>query len=136
MATTPRIHLDLPPALYTRIQDAAARSGRPVEDVLVESLDLLFGASSVDWDHLAATLEVLSDAELWALVHRRMTWIESARLRELTVQGQGAPLSNQEQRELAALIDTADHWTLLRSRALLTLQQRGHTIQDHLRLGA
>lgn len=136
MTTTSRIHLDLPPDLYARIRAAAERSGRPVEAVLVESLDLLFGTPSGDWDHLAAPVEALSDGHLWALVYRRMAWAESARLRELTAHGTQGALTEAEQVELAALIDHADGLTLLRSRAMLVLQERGHNVREQLRLGA
>ncbi len=132
MAIQSHIDLSLPPDLYARIQDAAAISGRPLESVLVESLDLLFGATAVDWDNLAATIEVLPDAQLWALVYRRMPWSDRLRLRELTTQGQASPLADDEQEELATLIDDVDCLTVLRSRALSVLQSRGHRIQDYL----
>jgi len=136
MAATLPIQLSLPADLYARIQEAAARSDRPVESVLVESLALLFGAPSADRDHLAATLEALPDAQLWTLVYRRMAWIASGRLRDLTARGKAVALSDEEQVELAALIDEADRMTLLRSQALLVLHQRGHNVQDQLRAGA
>ena len=136
MAVSPRIQLDLPPDLYMRVQDAAARSGRPVEAVLVESLDLLFGASSIDWEQLTAKVEDLADAQLWALVYRRMPWAEVAWLRELTVRGKQGALPGDQQAELTALITDADRFTLLRSRVLLTLQERGHNVRDQLQLGA
>ncbi len=131
MAASRPIELNLPADLYGRIQEAAARSDQPVESVLVESLALLFGTSPIDWDHLTATLETLPDAQLWALVYRRVTWIAGGRLRELTARGKQAPLSDEEQAELAMLVDEADRMMLLRSQALLVLQQRGHAVQDH-----
>lgn len=136
MAVHPRIYLDLSPDLYARIQDVAARSGRPIEAVLVETLDLLFGATLLDWDRLAATIDALPDAQLLAVVHRRLPWGMSLRLHELTVQGQQGPLTDDEQAELTALIDEADRLTVLRSRALLALQRRGHNVQDQLLRGA
>lgn len=136
MAATLPIQLNLPADLYARIQEAAARSDQPVELVLVESLALLFGTSPVDWDHLAETLETLTDAQLWALVHRRMAWTAGARLRELTARGKQASLSEHEQTELATHIDEADRLMLLRSRALLVLHKRGYDVEDQLQPGA
>ncbi len=130
------IQLNLPADLYERIQEAAIRSDQPVESVLVESLTLLFGLPSVDWDHLTATLETLPDAQLWALVYRELTWGAGGRLRDLTTRGKQRPLSNEEQAELDGLIDEADRIMLLRSHALLVLQQRGHSVQDLLQRGA
>lgn len=133
MAATLSIHLNVPADLYARIQEAATRSDQPVEAVLVESIGLLFGAPSIDWDHLATTLETLTDEQLWALVYRRMAWVAAGRLRDLTGRGRQVSLSEEEQVELDALIDEADRMTLLRSHALLMLQQRGHNVQDRLR---
>ncbi len=136
IASTSSIHIELPADLYERIQAVAVHSDRPVESVLVESLALLFGAPSVDWDHLAATLEALPDAQLWAVLYRRLAWPASDRLHGLTARGKGAPLSDEEQAELAALIDEADRMTLLRSQALLVLQGRGHDVRGQLQRGA
>lgn len=132
MSATLPVQLNLPADLYERIREAATRSGRPVEAVLIESLALLFDTPSIDWDHLTATLETLSDAQLWALVYRRLAWTAGGRLRDLTARGKQAPLSDEEQAELAALIDEADRMTLLRSQALFILQQRGHKVQDQV----
>ena len=135
MAATLAIHLNLPADLYERIQEAATRSDQPVESVLIESLALLFGTPSLDWDHLTATLDTLPDAQLWALVYRRVAWIAGGRLRDLTARGKQEPLSEEEQAELAGLIDEADRMMLLRSQALFVLQQRGPSVQDQLQLG-
>jgi len=120
VTSTPSIQIELPADLYERIHAVAVHSDRPVESALVESLALLLGAPSVDWDHPAATLEALPDAQLWVLLNRRLAWPASDRLHELTARGKGAPLSDEEQVELAALIDEADRMTRLRSRALLS----------------
>jgi hypothetical protein len=136
MAATLPIRLDLPAELYARIEEEAAHSEQSVEAVLIESLALLFGVPFVDWDHLAATLETLSDVQLWAVVYRRLASAAAGRLRELTARAQQAPLSTEEQAELAALIDEADRMTLLRSHALLVLQQRGHDVREQLQRGA
>jgi hypothetical protein len=136
MASTLPIQLNLPADLYARIAEVAARVERPVEAVLIDSLALLFNAPIVDWEHLATTLDTLSDAELWALVYRRAAWIAAGRLHDLTTRGKQGPLSDEEQDELAALVDESDRLTLLRSHVLLILQQRGHNIRNHLQLSA
>lgn len=136
MATNSPLHLNLPPDLYDRIQDVAARSERPVESVIVDSLALLFNVPTADWAQLAATLDTLGEAQLWAVAHRRTAWTAAERLRELTARGKQAELSQAEQDELAALVDEADRMMLLRSEALRILQQRGHNIYDYLQRGA
>lgn len=136
MAGTHSISVELPTDLFDRLHEAAARSDRPLEAVLVESLALLFGTPPADRAALSEALETLPDAQLWALVHSRLAWPRGARLRELTASGRRALLMDEEQAELAALIDDADELTLLRSRALLVLQQRGYEIREQLQLGA
>jgi len=136
MVSTRPIRLDLPADLYARIAAAAARTERPVEAILVDTLALLLDAPMVDWRHLASTLDTLSDAELWALIHRRLAWTASVRLHDLTLQGKQMPLSEDEQSELEDLIDEADRLSVLRSHALRILQDRGHDIRNYLPLGA
>jgi len=65
-----------------------------------------------------------------------VAWIAGGRLRDLTARGKQESLSEEEQAEIAGLIDEADRMMLLRSQALLVLQQRGHSVQDQLQLGA
>lgn len=136
MAAPLPIQLNLPADLYARIQEAAARSERPMETVLVDSLALLFDAPAADWERLAATLDTLNDAQLWALVHRRVAWTAAGRLRDLTARGKQAELSDEERDEIVALVDEADRMTLLRSQALRLLQQRGHDVRGYLQRGA
>ncbi|HZS88229.1 MAG TPA: hypothetical protein VFE42_12170 [Chloroflexota bacterium] len=136
MAATLPIHLDLPAELYARIEEAAARSNQPIESILVESLTLLFGTTTVSADRLWEMLETLTDTQLWALVYRQSVWSAHDRLQELRERGREAPLSDEEQAELAALIDEADRQMLLRSQALYLLQQRGHRVQDLIQRGA
>jgi len=54
----------------------------------------------------------------------------------LTARGKQDSLTVDEQTEVAALIAGVDRLTLLRSRALLILQERGYNVRDQLRLGA
>ena len=97
---------------------------------------MLFGAPSADWEQLTETLEILPDARLWALIYRRPVWPEGAWLRELATRGREETLSDEEQVEVAVLIDEVDRLTLLRARALLVRRQRGHASWKHLKLGA
>jgi hypothetical protein len=136
MTSTHSIRVELPSELFEQLQQAADRSDQPIEAVLVDSLAMLFGTPRADWEQLAGTLETLTDAQLLALVYRRITWPEGARLRELSERGKHTALSDDEQTELAALIDEADRLMLLRSRALLLLRQRGHESAKLLTLGA
>src|SRR5579872_6395887 len=126
MAGTHSLQVELPADLFEQLREAAARSDQPIESVLVDTLAMLFGAAPEDWEQRTAALETLPDAQLWAVVHRRLARPAGARLRELTARGREAALSDEEQAELATLSDEADRLTVLRSRALLVPRWRGH----------
>jgi hypothetical protein len=132
MAATHVVRVDLPSDLYNQMKDAAARSDQSVEAVLVGSLALLFGDPLGDIEQLTAIMSALPDEGLWAVVRRRVPWTSSAQVRALAAKGRHMPLSGAEQAELETLIHEADQFTLLRSRALLQLKQRGHNIDAYL----
>jgi predicted NUDIX family phosphoesterase len=69
---------------------------------------------------------------LWAVVDQRLTQKQDTRLHELIALGKQGQLTADEQAEMESLIDLVDHQMLLRSEALLLLQQRGHDIDTYL----
>jgi hypothetical protein len=129
------ISVELPADLYERIRRVAARSDRSVENILIESLEVLFGMPPSEEKNLAAILNSYRDEQLWAVVYQRFAWTDNERLRELTAKGKQGSLTPAEQSELEALIDRLDRYTLLRSQALRLLQQRGHDVDAYLHTG-
>ncbi len=128
------ISVYLPEELYERIHEAAEETNRSPEEVVVESLGILFNPLSATTD-LEADLKSLasySDEQLWAAVHRRLPWSLSLRLRELSARSKQAALSQQEQGELDTLLELVDRYMLLRSEALLLLKQRGYAVDDYV----
>jgi len=77
-------------------------------------------------------IQQYADDELWAVVDQHLTQEQDARLRELIALGKQEQLMADEQTEMERLIDLVDHQMLLRSEALLLLQQRGHDIDTYL----
>ena len=73
-----------------------------------------------------------TDDELWAVVDQRLTRKQDTRLRQLIALGKQGQLAADEQAEMERLVDLVDHRMLLRSEALLLLQQRGHDIDTYL----
>jgi hypothetical protein len=128
--------LQLPEDLYERVRQIAEESKRPLENVLLDSLTLLFG----DWPDEATFnpqfLETLTDEQLWAIVHRALAWPQDIRLRELTALGKQGNLSAEEQTEMERLVNQVDRYILVRSQALMLLKQRGQDVEHRLRLGA
>ena len=136
MSSGHAISVELPADLYERIRRVAARSDRSIETVLVESLNVLFGVPLIEVSSALESLENYSDEQLWAVVYQRLAWVENERLRELMARGKQRQLTPDEQTELAGLLDRVDRYTVLRSRALWLLKQRGHEVDRYLKLGA
>ena len=135
MAQQPVV-LQLPESLYERVRQIAADSHRPLEEVLVGSLALLFDDLPDNPALTPQLLEALSDEQLWAIVFRPLAWTQDVRLRELTALGKAGALSADERAEIERLVDQLDRYVLLRSQALLLLKQRGHDVEHRLRIGA
>jgi len=128
------IVLDIPDELYERLQEAAEASGRSVEHVLLESIEVIFQAETE-----LPRVETFADCTnelLWSVVQRRLSWSQSLRLRELSGKNKVQPLTEIEQTELVHLLDLVDNYMLMRSEALLLLKQRGQNIDAYLKLGA
>jgi hypothetical protein len=132
------ITLDLPEDLYERVRQVAEQSQRPLERVLVESIRLLFVLPSTATDvvTILAAMPSYSDAQLWAVVYQRLAWPQSQRLHELSAKNKREELPENEQSELEYLLTLNDHAMLLRSEALLLLQNRGHDLATYLERGA
>ncbi|MFC1959100.1 hypothetical protein ACFLYO_00165 [Chloroflexota bacterium] len=136
MASTQSISLDLSEELYERIRKIAERNERSMEAVLQESLEVMFSITTDEPTNHALHLEIYRDDQLWAVVYQRMTWPRRERLWELMARGKQGNLTTIEETELQTLLDRVDHYTLLRSQALVLLKQRGHDIDRYLKLGA
>jgi hypothetical protein len=127
--------LHLPEDLYAQIQQFAEENNRPVENVVLDGLALLFGNLSDSTRLTSDVIKTFCDDELWILVHLPLAWSYEARLRELTALGKQGGLSPDEQTELERLIEQNDRHILARSEALLMLKQRGYAVEQYLRSG-
>lgn len=132
MASTHTISIELSDDLYTRLQNAAQQSERPLERVLVESLALLYGTPTTDQEAQQEIMDTYSDAQLWAIVYQRLTSPERERLHVLQTKQQAGGLSAEETPEFDALVEVVDQQMLLRSKALFLLQERGYHINVYL----
>lgn len=123
----PTKELKVPAAIYERAEEIAGDSGRSAESVIVDGLSLLFGELT-DMELEPEALKDFADEQLWALVHRRLTPKQDARLRELLDLGNQGKILSQDEGELAQLAAMVDQQMMLRAKALVLLQQRGHDI--------
>ncbi len=130
------ILLEIPDELYERVRLIADDTSRPMESILLDSLNLLFGELPPTEALTLPILETFSDEQLWAIVYRPLTWHHDTRLRELTALSKISPLNPDELHEMEQLVATVDRYVLLRSQVLLLLKERGFDVERRLKLGA
>lgn len=82
---------------------------------------------------MSEALRTYSIAQLWAVVHRRLSDAQSLRLHELSHRRLHTVLTSSEQDELQALLDLTDDFMLLRSQALALLKERGEAVDAYFR---
>ena len=101
------IELEIPAEIYERAEAIANSSDQSAESVLLDGLSLLF-VTLPDLETAPEALPALLDEQLWALVHRRLTPKQDARLRDLLQLGNQGRIESKEERELARLADVVD----------------------------
>ncbi len=120
-----KVELHIGSAIEQYVREIAQDENRSLEAVLEDSLKLLF-SNSADGEASEDLLVYCSDEQLWNLVHLRLTFAQDRRIRRLMDLGREDKLSLAEHREMESLLSLIDRQTLLRSQALLLLQERGH----------
>jgi len=130
------ITLHIPDALYKQVEKAAQASERPIENVLLDSISLFvnYPETSQQLDKWVEQLTNYTDAQLWGVVYHRLAENDALRLSELGDKNKQGKLNTQERDELNNLLYLVDRDMLLRSEALLLLQQRGHDVESYLKL--
>jgi hypothetical protein len=122
------ITLNIPSRVYWRAQRAAEAVRRPIERVIVETLDTalpsLNDAPPETVNELAA-MHTLSDKNLWEAARSIMPAKQQARMRRLSAAQQERPLKPTEVRELDELMNEYGRVTLRKAHAYALLHKRG-----------
>lgn len=128
------VTLELPEALYDRLQRRAVAARRSLGDEVVL---VLATAAPGDDERLPAELEdelarveAPADASLWRLAQERLPARTAKRMQALQFKRQLEGLSGDERRLEVALAAEYDRHMVVRSKALLLLKQRGHDIGE------
>ena len=134
--TDKTITLRIPDELYQQVEKAAQASERPVENVLLDSISLFvnYPQTPQQLDKWVEQLSSYTASQLWSVIYHRLVENDALRLSELSDKNAEGKLTSQEQDELTNLLQLVDRDMLLRSEALLLLQQRGHDVQPYLKL--
>ena len=129
--TRQRVTLDLPELLYQKLRLRAAQSQRTIEDEFLEVLAIAVPVA----DDLPAALSAamtplatLNDAELWRAAQTQLPANVATRLEELHLKRQREGLTEQQEREAAALIRQYERAMRIRAQAAALLKQGGHYV--------
>lgn len=122
------VTLNIPSRVYWRAQRAAEAVRRPIERVIVETLDTalpsLDDAPPEMVDELAA-MSTLPDKNLWEVARSIMSAKQQTRMRRLSAAQQDRPLKPAEVRELDELMNEYGRVTLCKAHAYALLHKRG-----------
>ena len=126
------IQLQLPDAIYQRLQRVAEATNQPLEKVVLQTirgnLPPLLDDLSPELRRIVADLQHLDDIALWALTREPLPPQQWRRHQRLLRKAQDGTLTADEQRELADLRGTTDQFVTRRSYALALLKWHGHTL--------
>ncbi|MEZ4712792.1 MAG: hypothetical protein R3A44_36730 [Caldilineaceae bacterium] len=126
------VTLDLPDALYERLQHAAATLDRPLEEVLFQSVQ---GNLPPSLDDLPANLhdelrsyQSLDNQALWSIARSELPDSAWQQHQQLLEDQQTRKLTENEQCDLMRLREAVDMFVLRRSYAMALLKWRGHSL--------
>ena len=125
------VELEIAPEIEDHVRVIAEEENCSIESILQEGLALLFGGDSIG-EYQLDRLNACTDEQLWALIYQQLTRSQDNRMRELLDRGAQGTLTEQENAELTYFVDLVGRQTLLRSRALALLQERGHDIDAYV----
>jgi hypothetical protein len=119
-----QVTLTLPDEVFQRAELAARRTGRPVADLLTETIELSLRPLGHPSDE-EKPLTSWSDEELLAAADAGMPPAADQRLSELLDRQQAGLLTDAERPELAALMQMYQEGLLRKARALREAVRRG-----------
>ena len=125
------VTVEIPVEIYEQAESAALDTRFTAERLMQDVLRFHFDVT-VDTEISKETLPSLSDSALWAVVQRRLTPIQQARLHELLELGNMGTISEEQEVESRRLVDLVENQMLLRSKALVLLKRRGLDINLYL----
>jgi hypothetical protein len=126
------IPIQLPDAIYQRLQQVAHATNHSIEEVVLQTIRGNLPPSLDDlnpeWHCVVADLQHMSDEVLWAVTKEQLPQPQWRRHQCLLRKGQEGALSTAEHQELAELRAAADRLVTRRSYALALLKWHGHSV--------
>lgn len=129
------VTLNVPSALYERLERMARQTQRTVEaellDVVATALPLEDGLSD-DLSAALVQLALLDDAALWRAARDCLSTDDVTRMEDLQLKKQREGLDDAELKTLDSLVRQYERKMLIRARAVALLGERGHDISQLL----
>jgi len=130
--TTQTLALQLPDALLQRLQRMAAITRRPLDTLVVQTLDnnlpkLPAHLPQTVQDELS-NLEKLEDEVLWTVADSQYDHDKQIEYRELLHKNSRGLLSEDEKGQMNMHLESVERLTLQKSYAYLLLKWRGHPL--------
>lgn len=126
------LHIQLPEAIYQRLQRVAEVTNQPLQTILMQTIRGNLPPSLDDlgseWRDAVADLPALSDEALWAIAREPLPSRQWRRHQRLLRKMQESVLTAVEEAELTTLRTDADRFVTRRSYALALLKWRGHSL--------
>ena len=133
------VTLQLPEAIYERIKRTAEATKRPLEDVLLKTLESALPPSMedlpIEYQGEFTAMESLSDEELWKIAESKIPPAQQSLYSRLLRKNQAGMLKDIEKRQLSDLGAEARKLTLRKAHAYALLKWRGHRIPTLAELG-
>jgi hypothetical protein len=126
------IPIQLPEAIYQRLQQAAHATHHSIEEVVLQTIHGNLPPSLDDLSPelrcVVADLQHMSDEALWAVTKEQLPPQQWRRHQRVLRKGQEGTLAAAEHQELAELRAAVERFVTRRSYALALLKWHGHTI--------
>ena len=133
------VTLQLPEAIYERVKRTAEATKRPLEDVLLKTLESALPPSvedlPIEYQGEFTAMESLNDEELWNIAESKIPTAQQSLYSRLLSKNQAGTLKDIEKRQLSDLGAEARKLTLCKAHAYALLKWRGHRIPTLAELG-
>ncbi|RLT40403.1 MAG: hypothetical protein DWI57_08530 [Chloroflexi bacterium] len=130
--TVKSVMLQLPEALYLRLQQAANGMHQSLDEILIRAVQV---GSPPSWEDAPApfqgdlaALDRLDDQSLWRVARRTQFEQDWTRYQELLDKNANGVITADERIELEQLRTEADRFMLRKAHAAALLRWRGHSV--------
>lgn len=132
MAVHP-VTVNVPEAVFRRIKDAAKKTQRSVDEVMVEAISAAATSLTLPVSQLRsdlAQMAFLNDAALWQATRSSLTPTQHQELEWLHHKQQNEPLTELERVTMANLETLYRDTVLVRAQAIALLKQRNYDVSE------